>query len=59
MQSILDHLDNIVRPAIRDYVTAEEALDAAHTSKDQAAIADARLNVMRVARTAAIELHHL
>jgi hypothetical protein len=35
MQAILDHLDNIVRPAIREYFAAEEALDAANASKDQ------------------------
>jgi hypothetical protein len=59
LQTVLDHLDKIVRPAIRNYVAAEEALDAAHASKDQAAIAAARDNVMRLARTAAIETHHL
>jgi hypothetical protein len=59
LQTVLDHLDKIVRPAIRDYVAAEEALDAAHASKDQTAIAAARDNVMRLARTAAIETHHL
>jgi hypothetical protein len=58
LQTVLDHLDKIVRPAIRDYVAAEEALDAAHASKDQTAIAAARDNVMRLARTAAIETHH-
>ena len=59
LQTVLDHLDKIVRPAIRDYVAAEEALNAAHASKDQTAIAAARDNVMRLARTAAIETHHL
>jgi hypothetical protein len=59
MQAILDHLANIVRPAIRDYVTADEALDAASASKDQAAIDAARHNVIRKARTAAVELNHL
>jgi hypothetical protein len=59
LQTVLDHLDKIVRPAIRDYVAAEEALDAAHAANDPAAIATARDNVMRLARTAAIETHHL
>jgi hypothetical protein len=34
MQTILDHLDNIVLPAIRDYFAAEEALDAANAKGD-------------------------
>jgi hypothetical protein len=59
LQAILDHLANIVRPAIRDYVAAEEALDAASASKDQAAIDAARHDVIRKARTAAVELNHL
>lgn len=59
MQAILNHLDNIVRPAIREYFAAEEALDAANASKDQAAIDAARLEVIRKARTAAVELNHL
>jgi hypothetical protein len=59
MQAILDHLENIVRPAIREYFTAEEALDAANASKDQATIDAARLEVIRKARTAAVELNHL
>jgi hypothetical protein len=59
MQTILDHLDNIVRPAIRDYFAAEEALDAANAKGDAQAVADARFEVIRKARTAAVELHHL
>jgi hypothetical protein len=55
MQAILDHLANIVRPAIRDYMAAEGALDAASASKDQAAIDAARHDVIRKARTAAVE----
>jgi hypothetical protein len=34
MQLILDHLNNVVRPAIRAYVGAEEAFDAANRSGD-------------------------
>jgi hypothetical protein len=37
LQTVLDHLDKIVRPAIRDYVAAEEALDTAHAANDPAA----------------------
>jgi hypothetical protein len=59
MQTILDHLDNIVLPAIRDYFAAEEALDAANAKGDAQAVADARFEVIRKARTAAVELHHL
>jgi hypothetical protein len=59
MQPILNHLDNIVRPAVRDYVAAESALDAAHIAKDANAIDAARKNVMRRARIATTELHHL
>jgi len=59
LQTVLDHLDKVVRPAIRDYVAAEEALDVAHASQDQSAISVARNNVMRLARTAVIETHHL
>jgi hypothetical protein len=57
MQAILDHLDNIVRPALRNYLSAETALNAAHEAKDPNAIESARNAVMRVARTAAVELH--
>jgi hypothetical protein len=57
MQAILDHLDNVVRPALRDYLSAETALDAAHESKDPNAIEMARKAVLRVARNAAVELH--
>lgn len=59
MQPILDHLDNIVRTAVREYVATERALDAAHIAKDANAIDAARNNVMRRARIAATELHHL
>jgi hypothetical protein len=30
MEKILDHLDRIVRPALRDYAASERALNAAH-----------------------------
>jgi hypothetical protein len=57
MQTILDHLNNIIRPALRDYLSAESALNDAHRSKDADSIETARKAVMRTARTAAIELH--
>jgi hypothetical protein len=53
------HLDNIVRPALREYVAAERALDTANRSNDQRLIDKVRQDVMRRARTASIELHHL
>jgi hypothetical protein len=59
MQPILDHLDNIVGRAIRDYFAAEEALDAANAMGDAQAVADACFEVIRKARTAAVELNHL
>jgi hypothetical protein len=57
MQAILDHLDTVVRPALRDYLSAETALNAAHESKDPIGVELARKAVMRVARSAAVELH--
>lgn len=59
MQATLDHLDNIVRPALRNYIAAERTLDQANMSKDQAAIDAARAELVRAGRTAATELHHL
>jgi hypothetical protein len=51
MQRILDHLNRIVRPALREYAAAERSLNAAHDSKDRAAIDAARDAVIRKART--------
>jgi hypothetical protein len=59
MQPVLDHLNRIVRPALRAYVAAEEALDAAHKSGDQAAIAAARDAVVGAGWSAATSLHHM
>jgi hypothetical protein len=42
---------------LRDHLSAETALDAAHKSKELKAIEMARKAVMGVARTAAVELH--
>lgn len=59
MQPILDQIDEIIRPALREYATAERALTDANETTDQAAIGAARALVMRKARNAANELHHL
>jgi hypothetical protein len=59
MRAVHEHLGNIVRPALRNYIEAERALDRANHSKDAGAIDAARGEVMRTARTAATELHHL
>lgn len=58
MQVIIEHLNNVVRPALRAYIAAERGLDAADESKDVGRIEDARQEAMRAARTAAIELNH-
>jgi hypothetical protein len=59
MQAVLVHLNAIVRPALRNYIAAERALDQANASQDQATIDVARAEVMRTSRTAATKLHHL
>lgn len=53
LQIILDHIDAVVRPALRKYLEAENALTSAPQSKD------ARQNVMLAARQAVDVLHHL
>jgi hypothetical protein len=57
MQPILDHLDNIVRPTLRNYVTADRLFMEAQ--KSGAGVDEARHAAMLAARHAAIELHHL
>lgn len=59
MLPILDHVDGTVRPALKKYAEAEAALTAAHKTGDQAAIAEARRDVMLAARQAVDVLHHL
>jgi len=59
MKPILDHIANVIRPALRNYAAAEEALTEALESNDAAAIATARQNVMLAARQAVDVLHHL
>lgn len=59
MQPILDHVATVVRPALRKYLTAEEALTAALASRDADAAVGARQEVMLAARQAVDVLHHL
>jgi hypothetical protein len=56
---VLAQLRNIVQPALKDYTQAEHALTEAHKTGEKADIRAARGEVMRKARTAAIELHQL
>lgn len=56
MQQILDHIDAVVRPALRKYLAAEQVLTDARNSEH----ADvARQDVMLAARQAVDVLHHL
>jgi hypothetical protein len=57
MKRILDHVDGVVRPALRKYVTAEQSLTAAIASTDAIAIDAAHEVVKLAARQAAVELH--
>jgi hypothetical protein len=59
MPPILDHIGAVVRPALRKYMTAEQALTDAVLSTDATAVATARKDVMLAARQAADVLHHL
>jgi hypothetical protein len=57
MQAILDHLKNVVRPALRGYVAADRAFMEAQ--KAGAGVDEAKAAAMLAGRQAAIELHHL
>jgi hypothetical protein len=59
VQSILDHIATVVRPALRKYLAAEMALTDAIESRDAGAATTARQDVMLAARQAADVLHHL
>jgi hypothetical protein len=59
MKAILSHIDQTVRPALRAYLNAEKVLTTAQADGDSIALDAARGDVMRTARTAATELHHL
>jgi hypothetical protein len=53
MQTVLDHIGMVVRPALRKYAEAEDSFTNAPQSED------ARQNVMLAARQAVDVLHHL
>jgi hypothetical protein len=59
LQLILDHIVSVVRPALRKYLAAEEALTFALTSNDASVADTARQDVMLAARQATDVLHHL
>ena len=59
MQSTLNHINEIVRPALGKYFASEKKLTEALESKDSVAIKTARQDVMLAARQATNELHHL
>src|SRR5262245_50408897 len=59
MQPILDHIARAVRPSLRNYLAAEEALTSALASNDSGAVNTARQEVMLAARQAVDVLHHL
>jgi hypothetical protein len=59
MKAILEHINKIVRPALRKYATAEKALTAANETGDQKTIDEARQEVLLAARQAVDVLHHL
>jgi len=52
MQQILDHIEAVIRPALRKYLAAENRLTAALKSGDAGAIGIARQYVMLAARQA-------
>ena len=56
MQPIIDHLNSIVRPSLRNFTTADRAFVAAQTAA--AGVEETRQAVMLAARQAAVELHH-
>jgi hypothetical protein len=59
MQLILDHIDAVVRPALREYLAAEQGMTDALQSEDDSAACTARQDVMLAARQAVDVLHHL
>jgi len=58
MRTILDHFNSVVRPALRNYAGAEDALTDAVASGDAKAADGARQAVMLAARLAVDVLHH-
>jgi hypothetical protein len=59
MQDIIDYIHRTVRPALRAYLAAEAALTAAQVAGDEVRSEVARGDIIRAARTAVTELHHL
>lgn len=59
MSGIDDHFEDIVLPALREYVEAERRLTGAVTAGVPSEIEAARKLAMRRARTGSIELHQL
>jgi hypothetical protein len=59
MQSTLNHITEVVRPALHKYFASEKKLTEALESKDPVAIKTARQDVMLAARQATDVLHHL
>jgi hypothetical protein len=57
--ALADHIDNVIRPALRKYLAAEKTLTNAHNSKDADATRMARRDVLLAARQAVDVLHHL
>jgi hypothetical protein len=56
MPPIVDHLNSIVRPSLRNFTAADLAFVAAQTAA--AGVEESRQAVMLAARQAAVELHH-
>jgi hypothetical protein len=57
MQPILDHLNNIIRPSLRNFTAVDGAFVGAQSA--DTGVKEARQAVMLAARQAAVELHHL
>jgi hypothetical protein len=58
MQVILDHLNGIIRTALRTYLATERELDIANEAGDPAAIREVKGRVKLAARQAVDLLHH-
>lgn len=59
LQTVLDHVDKVVRPALRKYLQAEDSLTTALQAKDANVARAARQDVLLAARQAVDVLHHL
>lgn len=56
MQQIIDHLNSVVRPSLRNFAAADREFVAAQAAA--VGVEEARQVVMLAARQAAVELHH-